>query len=66
MKVYESLHEIEEDLKIYDLERKIAKEEAKNMGFAVQNGFIPNSITKSILRMAGRYGLMILVKKILR
>lgn len=66
MKVYESLQEIEEDLKIYDLERKIAEEEAKNMGYAIQKGIVPNSITKSILRMAGKYGLMVLIKKILR
>lgn len=66
MKVYQSLQQIEEDLKIYDLERKIAQEEAKNMGHAIKQGFIPNNLTRVLIRFAGKYGLMLLVKKILR
>ncbi|WP_340065658.1 hypothetical protein [Ascidiimonas aurantiaca] len=66
MKVYESLEEIERDLKIYDLERKIAKEEAKAMGFQLRSKLVINPLLKKILRFAGRYGFMLILKKIIR
>lgn len=71
MKVYESLEEIETDLRVYDLQRKIAMEEAKSMGvslrpYEVSNSLMSNSLLKAGLRLASRWGLRWALKKILR
>ena len=66
MKIYESLEEIEKDLRIYDLQRKIAEEEAKASGLSLQQNWIPGDFLRAGLKIASRWGLAWFFKKVMR
>ncbi|SFR54865.1 hypothetical protein SAMN04490243_2840 [Robiginitalea myxolifaciens] len=64
MRIYDSLEEIEQDLRVYDLQRQIAVEEAKAAGLTFQQRFIPNNLTSMVLKLARRWGMVWLMRKI--
>lgn len=64
MRIYNTLEEIDQDLKVYDLQRKIAVEEAKAAGLTLQQRFVPNNLTSVILKLARRWGMVWLMRKI--
>lgn len=66
MKAYKSLKEIELDLKKLSLERQIAIEEIKLAKNEFENSFKPINLFGGFLRMASKYGLLILIKKIFK
>lgn len=66
MKTYESLKEIEIDLKKIDLERQIALEELKLSKHDFEQHFKPFNILRSVLKFASKYGILILIKKIFK
>lgn len=66
MKTYESLKEIELDLKKINLERQIAIEELKIAKHELENGFKPINLFGSFLKMASKYGFLLLFKRLFK
>lgn len=66
MKTYNSLKEIELDLKKVKLEREIAFEELKIAKHELEDSFKPFSIISSLLKFASKYGVLLLIKKIFK
>lgn len=66
MKPYQSFTEIEADLKRLDLERKIAFEEMKLLKTEFKEDLKPANWINTLLNVAGKYGLFILMKKFLK
>jgi len=66
MRVYNNYKEVNEDLKLLDLQRKIACEEL----VGVKNDFAeitkPLAWFQSFAKFASKYGLLLLVKKIFK
>ncbi|MCH3881757.1 MULTISPECIES: hypothetical protein [Tenacibaculum] len=66
MKTYKSFDEIKRDLRQLSLEKQIALEELK----IVKNNFgeiiRPTTVISSVLKIASKYGFLVLVKKILK
>lgn len=63
MKIYTDIQNVERDLKILDLERKIAWEEIKAVKEEYREDFKPLNWVQSGLKMAGKLGAMMLIKR---
>lgn len=66
MKAYESLKEIELDLRKLNLERQIAVEELKIVKHDFEDSFKPLNLFGSVVRFASKYGLLLLIKKMFK
>lgn len=66
MKSYQNLESIERDLKILNLERQIAFEEIKTLKEEYKQNLQPLNWIQSGLKIAGKLGGMILLKKIIK
>jgi hypothetical protein len=66
MKQYQSFEDIETDLKRLNLERKIALEEMKLLKSEFQEDLKPANWLSTILNLAGKYGLYMLLKKFIK
>tara|TARA_R110000796_G_scaffold37722_4_gene95240 strand:- start:138922 stop:139128 length:207 start_codon:yes stop_codon:yes gene_type:complete len=65
-KNYNSFEEIELDLKLLSLERKIAVEELKSLKHKVQEDLQPIHWIQSGFKMAGKLSTIMLLKKIFK
>jgi hypothetical protein len=65
MKHYSDVESIERDLKIFKLERDIAWEEIKAVKEEYKENLKPLNWVQSGLKFLGKYGLTVLLKKIL-
>lgn len=63
-KNYSSFEEIELDLKLLDLERKISLEELKSLKYDFQEELRPYHWLKTGLKLVGNFGGILLLKKI--
>ena len=63
MKQYQSLEEIETDLKRLSLEQNIAWEEMKLLKSEFQEGLTPASWVQTGLKMLGKYGMFLIAKR---
>lgn len=66
MKSYNSFEEIERDLIRYKLERQIALEELKSLKGEFKEDLQPFNWVKTGFNYASKFGLMLLIKKILK
>jgi hypothetical protein len=66
MKTYKSLKELEYDLKRLNLERQIALEELKIATNDIQDSLKPARWVVSISKFLGKYGLWVLLRKIIK
>jgi len=66
MKNYESFTDIESDLKRLNLERKIALEEMKLLKTEFKEDLKPSNWVSTLLNLAGKYGLYMLMKRFLK
>lgn len=66
MKTYNSYEDIERDLKRYKLERQIALEELKAIKGEFKEDLQPFNWVKTGFHYASKFGVMLLIKKILR
>jgi len=66
MKIYESFEEINRDLKKLQLERQIAMEELKLTQHEIKEDLAPLNWLDSILKYIYKYGLSVVINKILR
>ena len=65
-KNYTSFEEIELELKLLSLERKIAIEELKGLKLKVQEDLSPLNWLQTGIKMAKKFGTLLLVKKLLK
>jgi hypothetical protein len=63
MKPYQNFEQIEYDLKVLNLERKIAFEELKGVKQDFEETLKPMNILGGALKFLGKYGALLLVKK---
>lgn len=63
MRNYQSLEEIELDLKRLNLERQIAIEELKLTKYNLEEHLKPINLVGNFLKFASKYGLLILIKR---
>jgi len=66
MKAYNSFEDIEKDLIRYKLERQIALEELKLIKSDFKKDLMPYNLIKTGASLASKFGLMLLIKKILK
>lgn len=66
MRTYTSFIEIEKDLRKLELEKAIAKEELKIVKHNFERYLQPVHWISSILKMASKYGIVLLIKRILK
>ncbi|KAA5827297.1 hypothetical protein FPF71_00175 [Algibacter amylolyticus] len=66
MKTYQDIESIERDLKILNLERQIAFEEIKTLKEAYKDDLRPYNWIQSAAKIAGKFGGMMLLKKIIK
>ncbi len=66
MGAYKNMESIERELEILDLERKIAYEEIKGLKNEYKEDLKPLSWMQSGLKIVGKLGGMMLVKKIIK
>ena len=66
MKQYQSFEDIETELRHLDLERKIAWEEMKLLKNEFQEDLRPTNWIQFALKTAGKYGLFLITKRLLR
>ncbi|OBX21143.1 MULTISPECIES: DUF6327 family protein [Bizionia] len=66
MKNYQSFTDIESDLKRLDLERKIAFEEMKLLKTEFKEDLKPSNWINTLLNVAGKYGLYMVMKRFLK
>jgi len=64
--MYKNFEEVEFELKRLDLERKIALEELKGLKENVREDLSPISWVNTILSAVKKYGILYLIRKILR
>ncbi|OIQ23016.1 hypothetical protein [Lacinutrix sp. MedPE-SW] len=65
-KVYNSFKDIELDLKRLSLERQIAKEELKAVRGELKQSVQPTQWMQTGIKLAGKFGSMVLLKKLFR
>ncbi|WP_047418374.1 hypothetical protein [Cellulophaga sp. Hel_I_12] len=65
-KNYSSFEEIDYDLKLLNLERKISIEELKGLKYDLQENLSPYSWLKTGLRLFGNFGKIMLLKKLFK
>lgn len=66
MKIYNNIENLEKDLKILDLERQIAWEEIKAVKEEYKEDFKPYNWIQSGLKVASKFGAMMMLKKIFK
>ncbi|NJX16009.1 DUF6327 family protein [Tamlana crocina] len=66
MKIYRDSKSIERDLKILNLERQIAWEEMKNIKEEYKESLRPLNWIQSGLKLMGKYGGFMLLKKMMK
>ncbi|MEW4924653.1 phage holin family protein [Algibacter sp. 2305UL17-15] len=66
MKIYSDIESVERDLKILKLERDIAWEEIKAVKEDYKEDFRPYNWIRSGLKLASRFGVLVLLKKIIK
>lgn len=66
MKTYKDLSEINLDLKRLNLERQIAWEEMKGLNQEVKQDLRPYSWINTVLSAVKKYGIIYLIRKVLR
>ncbi len=66
MKTYTSFLEIEKDLRKLELEKDIAKEELKIVKHNFESILEPINWINSILKTISKFGVMLLIKKMLK
>lgn len=66
MKTYNNIKSIEKDLKILKLERDIAWEEIKAVKEQYKEDFRPLNWVQSGLKLAAKFGTMMMVKKVIK
>ncbi|XCF06295.1 DUF6327 family protein [Tamlana crocina] len=66
MKIYRDSESIERDLKILNLERQIAWEEMKNIKEEYKDSLKPLNWIQSGLKLMGKYGGFMLLKKLMK
>lgn len=66
MKTYKSFDDIDYDLNRLKLEREIAWEELKGVKHEFEEGLKPLNWVNTGLKFAGKYGMFVLLKKIIR
>ena len=66
MKTYQSFKEIEHDLKTLNLKRQIALEELKMSKHDLQESVTPHKWLTTALNAAKKYGIIYLVRRILK
>lgn len=66
MKIYKSFDEIDFDLNRLKLERQIAWEEMKGIKNDFQEDMKPLNWVNTGLKVAGKYGFIVLLKKLIR
>lgn len=66
MKTYNSFEEIDYDLKRLKLERQIGLEQLKGVKSEFAESLKPMNWISSILKIAGKYGIFVLLKKLFR
>lgn len=66
MKIYNNLQQVEDELKILDLERQIAWEEIKHVKEEYKDDFRPYNWIQSGLKLASKLGAAVLLKKIIK
>lgn len=64
--MYQNFNEIEYDLQRLDLERKIALEELKGLKQEVKEDLSPYNWLSTSLSIVKKYGILYLIKKILK
>ncbi len=64
--MYNNFEEIEYDLQRLDLERKIALEELKGLKQEVKEDLSPYNWLSTTISIVKKYGMLYLIKKILR
>ena len=65
-KQYSSFEEIDRDLKLYQLQREVAMEEAKNIRYQLQHDLSPANWFSTALSAIKKYGILYLIKRIFR
>ena len=63
-KNYSSFEEIDYDLKLLNLERKISIEELKGLKYDLQEDLSPYTWLRTGLRLFGKFGKIMLLKKL--
>ncbi|PQJ77450.1 DUF6327 family protein [Polaribacter glomeratus] len=66
MKTYQSFEEISRDLKLLSLERQIALEELKMVKNDFEESLKPLSMIKNILTTFGKFGTLMLIKRVFK
>jgi len=66
MKIYQDIESIERELKILNLERQIAFEEIKNLKEAYKEDLKPLNWIQAGAKIAGKFGGLMLLKKIIK
>lgn len=66
MKTYNSIEEIDYDLKRLKLERQIGLEELKGIKGEFAESFKPINWVNTVLKIAAKYGIFVLLKKLFR
>ena len=66
MKEYQSFDDIETELKLLDLERKIAWEEMKLLKSNFQEDIKPINWVPSLFKSAGKYSLLFILKRLFK
>lgn len=66
MDTYTDFNEIEKDLKKLKLQNKIAKEELKIVKYEIEEFLKPLNWVTTILKSVGKYGLLVVIKKVFR
>lgn len=63
---YSSFEDINNDLKILNLERQIAQEEIRHVGIEVKESFTPKHLLSATFSALKGYGIHYLIRKILK
>lgn len=66
MRKYNTFEDIEKDLEIFSLKRKIAWEELKLVQGKVEEDLKPIRLMMDLLKLVGKFGLFKLLKKIIK
>lgn len=66
MKKYQSFKQIEEDLRRLSLQRQITIEELKYDKHLFEESLKPLSLLTGVLKFVGKYGVMVLIRRMFR
>lgn len=64
--VYSSFEDIDQDLKILNLERQIAREELRNVGVEFKESLTPKHILLTAFSAIKDYGIYYIIRRILK